>query len=84
MRTLGLAVALLGVVAATAPMAANVDDDDDGARRAVTVMALNVYHGVNAEIFAVPGAESVPDLLARVSAVYNGYLTRNFPSAQSR
>ena len=46
--------------------------------RIATVMARNVYHGVNDEIFAVPGATSFSDLLNRVAAVYLGYFTRNF------
>lgn len=47
--------------------------------RVVTVMARNVYHGVDAEIFAIPAATSVADLLDKVAAVYQGYLARNFP-----
>src|SRR3989442_14094354 len=46
--------------------------------RTVTVMTRNVYHGVDAEIFAVATATSFPDLLAKVAAVYNGYLARKF------
>ena len=48
------------------------------AQHQVTVMSCNVYHGVNAEIFSVPGATSLPDLLNRVAAVYQGYQARNF------
>ena len=60
--------------------AAGVDPDRrfDG-NRVVRVMARNVYHGVNNEIFAVPSATSLPDLLNKVAAVYQGYFTRNFP-----
>lgn len=47
--------------------------------RVVTVMTRNVYHGVDAEIFALPTATSFPDLLQKVAAVYQGYLARNFP-----
>ena len=50
---------------------------DDG--RVVRVMTRNVYHGVDAEIFAVPAATSFTDLLVKVAAVYQGYHTRNFP-----
>ena len=60
--------------------AAGVDPDRrfDG-NRVVRVMARNVYHGVDNEIFAVPSATSLPDLLNKVAAVYQGYFTRNFP-----
>jgi endonuclease/exonuclease/phosphatase family metal-dependent hydrolase len=53
--------------------------DDDGTERVVRVLTRNVYHGVNAEIFAVPSATSQLDLLKKVAAVYQGYLARNFP-----
>ena len=46
--------------------------------RIIRVMARNVYHGVNDEIFAVPAATSLPDLLDRVAAVYHGYFARKF------
>ena len=48
-------------------------------KQTIAVMSRNVYHGVNDEIFAVPGATSLTDLLARVTAVYQGYFARNFP-----
>jgi endonuclease/exonuclease/phosphatase family metal-dependent hydrolase len=48
-------------------------------KQTITVMTRNVYHGVNDEIFAVQGATSATDLLARVTAVYEGYFARNFP-----
>ena len=51
--------------------------------RVVTVMSQNVYHGVDAEIFAVPTAISFLDLLTKVAAVYNGYIARNFPERAS-
>jgi endonuclease/exonuclease/phosphatase family metal-dependent hydrolase len=47
--------------------------------RIVTVMTRNVYHGVNAEMSQVATATSLPDLLSKVAAVYNGYHVRNFP-----
>ena len=50
-----------------------------GSDRVITVLSLNVYHGVNAEIFAVPAATDFPDLLQKVAAVYQGYFARNFP-----
>jgi endonuclease/exonuclease/phosphatase family metal-dependent hydrolase len=55
------------------------EDPPPPAKHQVTVMSRNVYHGVNAEIFRVPGATSFPDLLNRVAAVYLGYQLRNFP-----
>ena len=47
--------------------------------RMVTVMTRNVYHGVNAEFSQVAAATSLPDLIAKVAGVYNGYHARNFP-----
>jgi endonuclease/exonuclease/phosphatase family metal-dependent hydrolase len=47
--------------------------------RVATVMTRNVYHGVDAEIDALPTAANFPDLLQKVAAVYQGYFTRNFP-----
>ena len=67
--TLALATGQDGFAQPTAPREGD---------RIVTVMARNVYHGVNDEIFAVPGATSFSDLLNRVAAVYQGYFTRNF------
>lgn len=55
------------------------DDPAPPAQHQITVMSYNVYHGVDLEIFRVPGATSVPDLLNRVAAVYLGYQARNFP-----
>lgn len=46
--------------------------------RHVRVMTRNVYHGVNTQIFDVPNATSVADLLNKVAAVYTGYLASNF------
>jgi endonuclease/exonuclease/phosphatase family metal-dependent hydrolase len=51
-----------------------------GRDRVVTVMTQNVYHGVDEELNAVAGAVDFPDLLAKVAAVYQGYLARDFPS----
>lgn len=48
------------------------------AQHQINVMSYNVYHGVNTEIFSVPGATSLLDLLNRVAAVYQGYQSRNF------
>jgi endonuclease/exonuclease/phosphatase family metal-dependent hydrolase len=59
------------------PAAAQIDDVAD--ERVVRVMTRNVYHGVDAEIFDVGNATSTPDLLAKVAAVYQGYIARNFP-----
>ena len=55
------------------------DDPAPPAEHQITLMSYNVYHGVDLEIFRVPGATSVPDLLTRVAAVYLGYQARNFP-----
>jgi endonuclease/exonuclease/phosphatase family metal-dependent hydrolase len=54
--------------------------DEERDARVVRVMTRNVYHGVDAEIFAIPGATSGLELLTRVAAVYNGYLARDFPA----
>jgi endonuclease/exonuclease/phosphatase family metal-dependent hydrolase len=62
----------------TTPGSARFVPDDD--QRVVRVMTRNVYHGVDAEIFAVGGATSGLDLATRVTAVYDGYLLRNFPA----
>ncbi len=50
------------------------------ANRHVTVLSRNVYHGVDAEITAIPGATGFPDLLQKVAAVYGGYHARDFPA----
>jgi hypothetical protein len=46
--------------------------------RAVSIMTRNVYHGVDAELDAVPAATGFADLLGKVAAVYAGYFARNF------
>ena len=77
MRTFVFAIALLltiSFVPASAQQAIPFGGD-----RIVTVMTRNVYHGVDAEIFRVPGATSLEDLLDRVAAVFRGYEARNFP-----
>lgn len=66
----------LGLLACTSAMA---DDPAVPAQHQVTVMSYNVYHGVDLEIFRVPGATNAADLLSRVAAVYQGYQARNFP-----
>lgn len=76
MKTFVFVIALALMVSST-PVSAQQDVPFAG-DRVVTVMARNVYHGVNSEIFAVPMATSFGDLLTRVAAVYNGYLARNF------
>jgi len=53
-----------------------VSNGDVGLR----VMTRNVYHGVDAEIFDVPTASNVDELLTKVGAVYQGYFARNFPA----
>ncbi len=47
--------------------------------RVVTVMTQNVYNGVDDKLDAVATANSFPDLLQKVAAVYQGYFARNFP-----
>jgi len=64
------------VVAATPTRAQLPNPADDN--RLVRVMTRNLYHGVDAQIFDVPNATTVPDLLNKVAAVYNGYFTSNF------
>jgi endonuclease/exonuclease/phosphatase family metal-dependent hydrolase len=72
MGTLLMLALLLVPAIAVVPGVAVADD------RTVTVMARNVYHGVNNEIFAVPTATGFADLLVKVAAVYNGYFARKF------
>jgi endonuclease/exonuclease/phosphatase family metal-dependent hydrolase len=72
-----LCVAVLLIASASATFAQQ--SASLGPNRLVRVMTQNVYHGVDAEIFAVPTATSQADLLNKVAAVYNGYLARNFP-----
>jgi endonuclease/exonuclease/phosphatase family metal-dependent hydrolase len=67
-------VIVLGLVLALSSTSAIAFAQD----RVVTVMARNVYHGVNDEIFAIPGATGFTDLLVKVAAVYHGYFARNF------
>ena len=50
--------------------------------RHVRVMTRNVYHGVNTQIFDVPNATSVADLLSKVAAVIPGTLRATFRSAR--
>jgi len=50
----------------------------NGGDKVVTVMSRNVYHGVDAEIAGVMGAQSYLELLQKVTAVYQGYYARNF------
>jgi len=76
MRVLMLTVALLTSVLVS-PVAAQQAVPFRG-DRVVTVMTRNVYHGVNAELYAVAAARSAPELFVRVGAVYKGYHTRNF------
>ncbi|MCU0500384.1 MAG: endonuclease/exonuclease/phosphatase family protein [Anaerolineae bacterium] len=57
---------------------AAADHPEPPTQHQITVMARNVYHGVDSEIFSIPAAtdEQLPD---RVAAVYQGYQARNFP-----
>ena len=56
----------------------------EGEERIVRVMTRNVYHGVNAEIFAVPAATNFVELLSAVGAVYDGYFARHFEERAQR
>lgn len=75
---LGRLTAVLALVALA--MADPALADPSRGHCGVTVMSRNVYHGVDAELDAVPGASGVPDLLAKVAAVYQGYHDRDFPA----
>lgn len=70
-------IGVLVIASAAAPRAQ--PSAAPGPNRLIRLMTQNVYHGVDAEIFAVPQATSQADLLDKVAAVYNGYLARNFP-----
>ncbi len=48
--------------------------------RQVRVLTRNAYHGVDAEFSAAAASSTFPQLLARVAAVYNGYIARDFPA----
>jgi endonuclease/exonuclease/phosphatase family metal-dependent hydrolase len=76
MRVALLTASVVAIVAGVTTPMAQVPGVGD--TRTVRVMTRNVYHGVNAEIFAVPTAVNLPDLMAKVAAVYNGYVTRKF------
>jgi endonuclease/exonuclease/phosphatase family metal-dependent hydrolase len=76
MRVALLTASVIAIVAAVTVPRAQVLGVNDS--RIVRVMTRNVYHGVNAEIFAVPTAASLPDLMTKVAAVYHGYVARNF------
>lgn len=78
-RVVGSVLSPLAALAVLACDPVMADDPDPPAQHQVAVMSYNVYHGVDLEIFRVPGAASVPDLLNRVAAVYQGYQARNFP-----
>lgn len=60
------------------PAVAETEKPPPPAQHQIKVMSRNVYHGVNAEIFAIPGApmSALPGL---VTKVYEGYQKRNFP-----
>ncbi len=77
MRYLIISSVLLAIAFAPTTATAGGPENDDG--RVVRVMTRNLYHGVDAELFAVPMATSFSDLLAKVAAVYVGYHARNFP-----
>ena len=74
-----LLVAFLGLQPMVGPAVVAAAEPPPPAQHQVTVMTRNVYHGVDYEIFRVPGATSLGDLMSRVTDVYEGYHTRNFP-----
>lgn len=74
-----LMLSFVAALALLAPVPAVADDPRPPAQHQINVMSRNVYHGVDFEIFRLPGATSFPDLLNRVAAVYLGYHARNFP-----
>lgn len=74
-----LLVAFLGLRPMVGPAVVAADEPPPPAQHQVTVMTRNVYHGVDYEIFRVPGATSLGDLMSRVRDVYEGYHARNFP-----
>ena len=71
-------ILLLALLLLVTPVSAQQGTPFKG-NRVATVMTYNVYHGVDAELNAVPTATSFPDLLQKVAAVYQGYFARNFP-----
>jgi hypothetical protein len=74
-----LFLSALALLALLAPESGAADTPQPPTQHQMIVMSRNVYHGVDAEIFRVPGATSLPDLLNRVAAVFLGYQARNFP-----
>jgi hypothetical protein len=74
-----LMLSFAAALALLAPTPAVADDPQPPAQHQMTVMSRNAYHGVDAEILAIPGATSFPDLLNRVADAYLGYHARNFP-----
>jgi endonuclease/exonuclease/phosphatase family metal-dependent hydrolase len=75
-----IALPTILVLLGTGVLGAGPHSQDDRERDTVRVMTRNVYHGVDAEIFAVPSATSFPALLQGVRAVYEGYYARKFPA----
>lgn len=74
----GSFLAVLALTTFLWPGTAPADSSRD--YRTVTVMTRNVYHGVDAELFAVPSAISLADLMSKVAAVYQAYHDRDFPA----
>lgn len=71
------AAVLLGLASAAAGGQQSIPFEGE---RRVRVMTRNVDHGVIKQIRDVATAGSFPDLLAKVSAVYDGYSEGNFPA----
>ena len=78
MRVLATTAALLlAVVSSTADGQQSIPFEGE---RLVRVMTRNVDHGVIRQIRDVAAATSLPDLLGKVSAVYDGYFHSDFPA----
>jgi hypothetical protein len=75
----GCRVALYRGRAGIVPSGSQQQTSSDKGDSSVTVMARNVYHGVDAELNQVATASSFPAFLDATPAVYKGYHERNFP-----
>jgi hypothetical protein len=69
---------LASVLAFSSVQAVGQREPPSAADRVVTVMSLNVNHGVAGELNALAGATDFDDMLAKVAAVYQGYFARDF------
>src|SRR5687767_3527351 len=75
---------IIGAASCAGRLASNVvatpSELPEAAAREVTVLSRHLYHGVDAEITAIPAATGFLDLLQKVAAVYQGYHERDFPA----